>query len=146
MDHHLPELPNAAIRTKPAHHEPAKSPIPVQEIFADLSLLLTVEEILQLHRHLRHKSEEDVRSLAEQCHRRCEPSLLLKLYMLICASCRTFGFSTIIAIFPDHKILAHVLGLERVHALSRIDLAATATEQYICRRVILCAGVRRFKP
>jgi hypothetical protein len=60
--------------------------------------------------------------------------------MLICASCRTFGFSTIIAIFPDHKILAHVLGLEHVHALSRIDLAATATEQYICRKVILCAG------
>lgn len=72
MDHPLPNIPNAASRTEPANHEPVKSALPAQEIFEGLSLLLTIEEILQLHRDLRHRSEEEVRSLAEQCHRSCQ--------------------------------------------------------------------------
>jgi hypothetical protein len=71
MDHLLPDLPKAATRTKHANHEPIKSTLPAQEIFEGLSLLLSVEEILQLHRDLKHRSEEEVRSLAEQCHRTC---------------------------------------------------------------------------
>jgi hypothetical protein len=72
MDHPLPDLPNAATRTEPANRTPVKSALPVQEIFEGLSLLLTIEEILQLHRDLRHRSEAEVRSLAEQCHRSCQ--------------------------------------------------------------------------
>ena len=74
MDHPLLDLPQAATRTKPANHGPVKSAIPAQEIFEGLSLLLTTDEILQLHRHLMHRSEEEVRSLAEQCHRTCQSS------------------------------------------------------------------------
>jgi hypothetical protein len=72
MDHALPRLPQAATRTKPANQGPVKSAIPAQEIFEGLSLLLTTEEILQLYRDLRDRSEEEVRSLAEQCHRTCQ--------------------------------------------------------------------------
>jgi hypothetical protein len=72
MDHSLPDLPNAATRTEPANHEPIKSALAAQEIFEGLSLLLTIEEILQLHQDLRHRTEAEVRSLAEHCHRSCQ--------------------------------------------------------------------------
>jgi hypothetical protein len=74
MDHPSPDLPKAATRTKPANHEPVKSTFPAQEIFEGLSLLLNIDEILQLHRDLKYRSEEEVRSLAEQCHRACQSS------------------------------------------------------------------------
>jgi hypothetical protein len=72
MDHPLPDLPNAATRTEPANHEPVKSALPVQEIFEGLVLLLTKEEILQLYRDWRNRSEAEVRSLVEQCGRSCQ--------------------------------------------------------------------------
>jgi len=118
MDHPLSDLRKAATRTQPANHGPVKSTIPAQEIFEGLSLLLTVEEILQLHRDLRHRSVEEVRSLAEQCHRTCQSSLHHALPLLTFASYRSFGFSTIVAVFSDIEILALVSGLKHVHGIS----------------------------
>ena len=71
MDHPLPDLLQATTRTRPASHDPA---FPTKEIFEGLSLLLTIEEILQLYRDLRGKTEEEVYSLAQQCHRTCQSS------------------------------------------------------------------------
>src|SRR5271156_400958 len=114
MDHPLPDLPNAATRTKPANHAPVKSTLPAQEIFEDLSLLLTIDEMLQLHRDLKDKTEEQVRSL----HRTCQSSPRRALPLLTFASCRSFGFSTIVAVFSDIEILALVSGLKHVHSIS----------------------------
>jgi hypothetical protein len=72
MDQPLPDLPQAATRTEPANHAPVKGAFPTQEIFEGLSLLLTIDEIVQLHRDLRGRTEEEVRSLAQQCHRTCQ--------------------------------------------------------------------------
>lgn len=72
MDYLPSDLPDAATRTEAANDEPIKSPLPAEEIFEGLSLVLSIEEILQLHRHLRHRSESDIRTLAEQCHRSCQ--------------------------------------------------------------------------
>jgi len=118
MDHPLPDLRKAATRTKPANHGPVKSTIPAQEILEDLSRLLTIEEILQLHRDLKHRSEEEVRSLAEQCHRTCQSSPHRALPLLTFASYYSFGFSTIVAVLSDVEILALVSGLKHVHSFS----------------------------
>jgi hypothetical protein len=112
MDHPLPGLP------KPANHGPVKRTLPVQEIFEGVCLLLTIDEILQLHRDLKHRSEEEVRSLAEQCHRICQSSLRRALPLLTFASYRSFGFSTIVAIFSDIEILALVSSLKHLHSIS----------------------------
>src|SRR3954452_23946556 len=108
MDHPLSDLPKAATRTKSANHGPIKGDLPAQEIFEGLSLLLTIEEILHLHRDLRHRSEEEVRYLAEQCHRTCQSSPRCALPLLTFASCRSFKFSTIVAVFSDVEVLALV--------------------------------------
>ena len=129
MDHLLPDLPKAATRTKPANHGPIKSTFPAQEIFEGLSLLLSIEEILQLHRDLKHRSEEEVRSLAEQCHRTCQSSRSRSLPLLTFVSCRSFEFSTIVAVFSDIEILALVSGLKHVHCISRLDPYATPHQQ-----------------
>ena len=118
MDHPLPDLRKATTRTKPANHGPVKSTISAQEIFEGLSLVLTIEEILQLHRDLKHRSEEEVRCLAEQCHRTCQFSPHCALPLLTFVSCRSFGFSTIVAVFSDIEILALVSGLKHVHGIS----------------------------
>ena len=129
MDHPLPDLPKAATRTKLADHGPVKSVLPAQEIFEGLSLLLTIEEILQLHRDLRCRSEEEVRSLAEQCHRTCRSSPRHALLLLTFASCRSFGFSTIVAVFSDIEILALVSSLKHVHSISRLGPYSTPHQQ-----------------
>lgn len=72
MNRPLPDLPNAATRTEPANQEPVKIPLPAEEIFEGLTLIFSIEEILLLHQLLRNKSEGEIRSLAEQCHRTCQ--------------------------------------------------------------------------
>jgi hypothetical protein len=94
---------------RPCDHGLVKSTLSVQEIFE----VLTIEEILQLYRYLKHGSEEEVRSLAEQCHRTCQSSPHRALPLLTFASCRSFGFST-----SDIEILALVSGLKHVHSIS----------------------------
>lgn len=118
MDHPLPDLPNAATRTKPVSHAPVKSTLPAQEILEGLSLLLTIDEIIQLYRDLKDITEEEVRSLAQQCHRTCQSSPRRALPLLTFASCRSFEFSTIVAVFSDIEILALVSGLKHVHSIS----------------------------
>ena len=71
MDYLPPDFPNAATRTELANLEPAKSTLPAEEVFEALSLMLSREELLQLHRLLRQKSEEEICFLAEQCYRSC---------------------------------------------------------------------------
>jgi hypothetical protein len=63
------------------------------------------------------------------------------LRMLNFASRSTFELSTLIAIFSHNKNLTPITSLKRVLGVSRIDLLATTTEQYIWRAVLSCGGV-----
>ena len=143
MDQLSPDLPNTVTRNRPVNHEPTKSTLLSREIFEGLSLLLTIEEILQLHRDLRHKSEEEVRSLAEQCHRSCESSAASVPHTLNVLSCCSCGFPTVVTIFPNDAVFTYVLGLQHVHSISRIDVPGTLLEHYVYGVFHLAAAIRR---
>jgi hypothetical protein len=72
MDHLAPDLAYAAAPAEAADHGALKCPLQAEQIFEGLSLVLSKEEILELHRYLSQRSEDDIYTQAEQCHRSCQ--------------------------------------------------------------------------